>query len=196
MVTVGTEGDLDPRGVFDNPENRRVAARLGLGLFCIVLGMLFGGVIIALLVLRFDEAAWPDDLPPLPWQTWLSTGLLLIESWLLVQAGRRQRPVRWLACAFIAALLFMAAQAWAWWDWDMAVDADARRTAVTALWVAGGVHGAHVLGGLVPLGILLWIAAAGRWHARHDDRLRLTAGYWHFLDAVWIALVVTLLIVL
>ncbi|MCH2135912.1 MAG: cytochrome c oxidase subunit 3 [Phycisphaerales bacterium] len=197
-VMAGTDPAVDPRGVFDNPDDRRSAARFALWLLCIVLGMLFGGVIVALLVLRFDGAAWPSDLPRLPWQLWLSTGLLLMESVALVLATRRTSSTRrrLLVLAFVLAIGFIATQVWAWWDWHASVDLEARRTAVAALWVVGGVHVAHVLGGLVPLGLVLWGATTMEWSDRQNDRLRLTATYWHFLDAVWIAMMLTLLIVL
>jgi len=197
----GTESDAgtDPRGVFDNETDRRAAVRFGMWLLYAALGMLFGGVIILLVALRLDDTRWPADLPPLPWQLWLSTALLLLESGLLIAACRRSatagaRPL--LIIAFAVALLFMVTQGWALWVWHGQVDAEARRVAVTALYITSGVHVAHVLGGLVPLGLLLWYPLTRHDTQRGDGLLRQTAGYWHFLDAVWIALVVTLLIVL
>ena len=69
------------RGVYANETQRAAANRIGLGLLCIVAGMLFCGVILLLVVLRFDDdGSWPEHLPPLPWQIWLSTALLVLES--------------------------------------------------------------------------------------------------------------------
>jgi cytochrome c oxidase subunit 3 len=48
-----------------------------------------------------------------------------------------------------------------------------------------GVHGMHVLGGMVALGILLGHALRGKILAPHTEYVGL---YWHFVDLVWIFL--------
>ena len=48
-----------------------------------------------------------------------------------------------------------------------------------------GVHGIHVLGGMVPLTILLAQALRGKFLPHHTEY---TGLYWHFVDLVWIFL--------
>lgn len=48
-----------------------------------------------------------------------------------------------------------------------------------------GIHGLHVIGGIIPLCILLVQALRGRTFARHTEYVGL---YWHFVDLVWIFL--------
>ena len=48
-----------------------------------------------------------------------------------------------------------------------------------------GVHGIHVLAGMVPLSILLLQALRGRFYPNHTEY---TGLYWHFVDLVWIFL--------
>jgi cytochrome c oxidase subunit 3 len=48
-----------------------------------------------------------------------------------------------------------------------------------------GVHGIHVLGGMVPLSILLVQAVRGKFFPHHTEY---TGLYWHFVDLVWIFL--------
>lgn len=48
-----------------------------------------------------------------------------------------------------------------------------------------GVHGIHVLGGMVPLGLLLIQAGRGKLFPAHTENVGL---YWHFVDLVWIFL--------
>ena len=188
------------RDVYANEAQRSAAGRLGLWLLCLVLAMLFGAVILLLLILRFDGNTWPEHLPPLPWQVWLSTGLLLLESVVLMATvkAKSTRGVKTLLCwAMVVAVAFLASQVWAWVVWhDAVIGVEARRLALTSLYVVTGVHMAHVLGGLLPLGMLSRHAVGQAWNERRRAQLRLTANYWHFLDAVWIVLVVTLLIVL
>ena len=49
-----------------------------------------------------------------------------------------------------------------------------------------GIHGLHVLGGMVPLGILLAQSWRGKLFPPHTEY---TGLYWHFVDLVWIFLV-------
>ena len=55
-----------------------------------------------------------------------------------------------------------------------------------------GFHGAHVLGGAVMLGVVLYRGLAGQFSARHHDAVEATSLYWHFVDVVWIVLFSTL----
>jgi len=48
-----------------------------------------------------------------------------------------------------------------------------------------GVHGLHVIGGIIPLSFLLIQAARGKIFAPHTEYVGL---YWHFVDLVWIFL--------
>jgi len=48
-----------------------------------------------------------------------------------------------------------------------------------------GVHGLHVIGGIIPISILLAQALRGKIFAPHTEYVGL---YWHFVDLVWIFL--------
>jgi len=48
-----------------------------------------------------------------------------------------------------------------------------------------GVHGVHILGGMVPIFILMVLAMRGRLLPAHTEYVGL---YWHFVDLVWIFL--------
>ena len=48
-----------------------------------------------------------------------------------------------------------------------------------------GVHGIHVIGGIVPLSLLLIQACRGKLYPAHTEY---TGLYWHFVDLVWIFL--------
>lgn len=50
---------------------------------------------------------------------------------------------------------------------------------------ATGVHGLHVVGGMIPLFILTIQALRGKYFAQHTEYVGL---YWHFVDLVWIFL--------
>lgn len=57
-----------------------------------------------------------------------------------------------------------------------------------------GWHGLHVLVGLLGLLFLLVAAVSGRITKHHHARVRMIALFWHTVDAVWIAIVLTVYI--
>jgi heme/copper-type cytochrome/quinol oxidase subunit 3 len=50
---------------------------------------------------------------------------------------------------------------------------------------ATGVHGCHVIGGMLPIAFLMIFALRGRLLPAHTEYVGL---YWHFVDLVWIFL--------
>ena len=48
-----------------------------------------------------------------------------------------------------------------------------------------GLHGFHVVVGLVALSIVMVLALFGSVRAEHAERLDVLSLYWHFVDAVW-----------
>jgi cytochrome c oxidase subunit 3 len=62
----------------------------------------------------------------------------------------------------------------------------------TAYFTLTGFHGAHVFGGVLMLGVLLYRGMAGQFSARHHDAVEAVSFYWHFVDIVWIILFSTL----
>ena len=62
----------------------------------------------------------------------------------------------------------------------------------TVFYTLTGFHGAHVFGGVVGLTILVARAGQGQFSARNHVAVQAVSYYWHFVDAVWIALFTTL----
>jgi cytochrome c oxidase subunit 3 len=61
-------------------------------------------------------------------------------------------------------------------------------TFASAFFTMTGFHGAHVLGGLVLLTIVLYRAAKGQFSSQHHVGVAAVTLYWHFVDVVWIFL--------
>jgi cytochrome c oxidase subunit III len=58
----------------------------------------------------------------------------------------------------------------------------------TTYYTLTGFHGAHVFGGVLMLGVVLYRGMAGQFSSRHHDMVEATSLYWHFVDVVWILL--------
>lgn len=58
-------------------------------------------------------------------------------------------------------------------------------TFASAFFIMTGFHGAHVLGGLVLLTLILYRATRGQFSSRHHVGVAAVTLYWHFVDVVW-----------
>ncbi|MDH3591632.1 MAG: hypothetical protein OER88_07130 [Planctomycetota bacterium] len=111
---------------------------------------------------------------PVPRIAWLNLIVLAAASAAVEAYRRRGTGVR-RAVALATGALFLALQAVAWQHCN-AIGAGLSSSAhASFFFVVSGVHGAHVIGGLVAL---LWPGAPRG----------LVAGYWHFLGFSWLAL--------
>lgn len=136
--------------------------------------MLFTAFTASMLVRRHSADWSPVSVPPI---LGLTTAVLLFSS-LTVEAGRRTLDRRWFAATLALGLVFVAGQVWGW------TRVVAGGPATAFFYVMTGAHAAHVGGGLVALAVA----------ARRVDRARadLVGTYWHFVDLIWIALLILL----
>ena len=64
----------------------------------------------------------------------------------------------------------------------------------TLFYALTGFHGAHVFGGLIGLGVILSRGIAGQFTKKHHVAVEAVHYYWHFVDVVWILLVIVIYI--
>jgi cytochrome c oxidase subunit III len=189
---------------FTDPQERFAAGMLGMRIFLLSLGVLFGASVIGYVTIRMVAPPATGALPPLPRGLWLSTLLLLAGSATVhgaLQAARQDLQERLQACLTVTALLgvsFLAVQGVCWIAWAGPMREALRGAGATYLltgfYVLTGLHGLHVIAGLVPLLVVTRRAWAGRYSAQNHAGVSYIAMYWHFLDAVWLVLFATLLL--
>jgi cytochrome c oxidase subunit III len=168
----------------------------GMAVLLMSLSMLFGASMVALIVARARSAAWPPHgMPPLPSSLWISTVIILLASAAIQRARnaiRRNQPARltrFLWVTLVIGLLFLAAQIFNWIEFYTAIRHIKFSGAYLGMfYVLTGLHAAHVVGGLIPLGVVLGRARRGRYSRGYHPGVRYLALYWHFLDAIWIVL--------
>jgi cytochrome c oxidase subunit 3 len=138
----------------------------------------------------------------IPASFWLSTGLLLVVGYLLERAAwhvrREMQPGFRLALrlAFWAGLLFTAVQAVGLCGLLVQhfAEIDGSTKAYGMSFTISFVHALHVLGGILFLGWVWFQAERGRYDHERHWAVNHCAGYWHFLDIVWVAMLVTFLL--
>jgi cytochrome c oxidase subunit III len=168
-----------------------LVAKIGLGLFLVVAGVLFA-LFISAYSMRLQMADWWPL--PVPRVLWVNTGLLIASSlaleWTKAAARRadRERMQAGLLAGGGFAIAFLVGQLLAWRQLSAEGYFLASNPANSFFYLITGLHGLHVLGGLVALART--IVRARR--TTDTDKVRLgielCAIYWHFLLFVWLVL--------
>jgi cytochrome c oxidase subunit 3 len=162
--------------------------------------MLFVSLFFSYAVLRLGAGEWPPvGLEPLPRLLPFLNTLVLAASSLVLHAGVRPaaaaRPGALLSAlrrTLALGSLFLALQLAVWiplWRSGFRIESGVFGSVFYGLTV---FHALHVLAGLAALLVLVPGAAKGRWVSGAQSPVRLTAMFWHFVDAVWVLMFVTI----
>jgi cytochrome c oxidase subunit 3 len=65
----------------------------------------------------------------------------------------------------------------------------------TLFYTMTGFHGAHVLGGVIGLSVILARGMSGQFSRRHHVAVEAVHYYWHFVDVVWVVLFLTIYVI-
>ena len=175
------------------PEPAISNARLGLMMFIGAEVMFFAGLIGAFLVLRLSSEVWPPPSQPrLPvWITGFNT-LVLLGSGVAMHwaslAARLRDQVRlcvWLPAAAVLGALFLCIQGYEWVrliGFGLTMQSGLYGSTFYALI---GLHGLHVLGALVWVGVVWTLARQGRYASGNAAGVELCTMYWTFVVALW-----------
>jgi cytochrome c oxidase subunit 3 len=175
-------------------------AQLGLVVLFVSMTVLFGASLIAYLLTRAQNPVWrTPEMPHLPLGLLASTAFLAALSIFMHRAVRAARDnrneglLRELQFALATGLAFLACQALNWKSMIPALHgADPyARYAFTFYWLTV-LHAAHVVGGFVPLGIVIARARRRQYSSSRYEGVRLCKQYWDYLGVVWIVLLATL----
>jgi cytochrome c oxidase subunit 3 len=169
--------------------------RLGMKILVLALSMLFAASIVGYLVIRFRAPAWPPPgVPRLPGTLWISTLIIVVSSLTMQAAVRavradRQRALRiGMLLTTLLGVAFLVSQTLNWFAL-VAANLTARTNLYGfTFFMLTGLHAAHVVGGLIPLGVVTARAFRGRYSSGFRPGVEYCAIYWHFLAVVWLVL--------
>jgi cytochrome c oxidase subunit 3 len=179
------------------PEDRRgwTPKQLGLVVLFASLSMLFGASLVGYLITRAQNDVWRTaDMPRLPLGLVASSALLIGVSFSIDRAARAVRHnnfeglVRYLRLTGLFAVGFVVGQLFNWQHMAAAVTAPQQTLYPFTFYTLTGLHALHVIGGLIPLGIVMRKAQQREYSSSHDEGVRLLGQYWHYLGVVWIVL--------
>ena len=170
--------------------------QLGMIVLFGTLSMLFGASVVGYLITRSQNVVWKTaSMPGLPLGLVASTILLASLSVAMHVALRAVRQNRFdslqraLTLALLLGVAFVVGQAENWRAmYAAAVATDARTLYAFTFYMLTGLHALHVVGGFVPLYIVIRKSKHREYSSSNHEGVKLCAQYWDYLGVVWLIL--------
>lgn len=160
--------------------------------------MMFAGFTSAYIIKR-NQAKWVSfDMPVF---FWLSTAAIVLSSITIYLAGRsfKERQMSkyrsLMTATVILGVLFIVLQAIGFKQlWNAGITLTGN-VSYSFLYVIVAAHAAHVVGGVVALLVLFAKAFRPKVRSYNSVPVEVVSTYWHFVDALWIYLLIFLLMI-
>ena len=177
------------------------SGKLGMWIFLGSEVMFFTGLLAGYVVLRTAAPVWPRgrDILNVP-LTGVNTLILICSSMLILKGvdaaadGKRRACSFFLLATLALGTIFLAVQLF---EYSQLSGEGFRLTSslfASVFYVLTGMHGLHVLAGLI---VIAWTAFGVARGARvaTPERVEAVSLYWHFVDLVWVVLFTSLYLI-
>lgn len=180
----------------ESDDLRRIpAGKLGMWWFLASEIMVFGGLIGCYVLFRLAHGGWAEEAAHVNWRIGAINTLVLVTSSLTmvlaqgaVKADDRKAVRTFLGLTVFLGLAFLGIKGYEY-SREMADGIFPTSGLFWAFYyMMTGLHGLHVLAGIVVNIVLLVLAVSGRLWPGTQHRVELAGLYWHFVDVVWIFL--------
>jgi cytochrome c oxidase subunit III len=160
--------------------------------------MMFAGLTSAYIVKR-NQANWQSfDLPV---AFWFSTVAVVLSSgtmWLALKSFKERQMSKYrmlMVVTMILGAIFIALQIIGFQQlWDKGITLKAN-VSYSFLYVIVGLHALHVIGGVIALIVMSLLAFSSKKRNYSTVPVELMSTYWHFVDILWIYLLLFLLMI-
>lgn len=160
--------------------------------------MMFAGLTSAYIVKR-NQANWVTFHLPIAF--WYSTAAILLSSFTLYMASKsfKERAMgkyrKLMAATLVLGILFLALQVIGFKElWKTGITLTAS-VSYSFLYVIVGLHAAHVIGGVIALIVMSLKAYSVKTRNYSIVPVELMSTYWHFVDILWIYLLIFLMMI-
>jgi cytochrome c oxidase subunit III len=190
-----------PYNVHPRPDTGLYNGKLGVWLFLASEVMLFGALFSSLILIRTSAPSWPRGWEELHvWPATINTFVLILSSvfvvlgWANLRLGNEKAGRGFIAATLLCGFGFMGIK---FYEYGLSIahhHYPSTSNFFGIYFTMTGLHGLHVLGGMV---VFAYFLGPG-WKMYHSERNRFTNRieivglYWHFVDLVWIFLFPTL----
>jgi len=187
-----------PFTVHSRPDTGVYNGKLGIWLFLASEVMLFGALFSTLILLRTSAPVWPHgweaglNVPLATLNTFvlIASSVTVVLAWANLRLGELKKAKLFLLATLLCGLGFMVIKAIEYTSKFSHHLYPSTNNFYATYYVMTGLHGLHVVGGMVVFAYLLM--TADKWYAAKRDqftnRVEVTGLYWHFVDLVWIFL--------
>ncbi len=174
------------------------AYRTGMWMALAAIVMLFAAFSSALVVRKGLSSDWVAI--SLPGILWLNTFVLVTSSFTLelsrksLKAGAGGRFARWWYATVGLGLVFIAGQLVAWRQLATRGVYLSTNPSSSFFYLLTAAHGVHLLGGICALFYVVFRARGHLLAPENRTAVEVTAIYWHFMDGLWIYIILLLLV--
>ena len=189
-----------PYTVEERPETGLNNSKLGIWVFLASEVMLFGGLFSAYVFLRMaapagEFAYWGSKLS-VPMATvntlvLISSSVTVIMSWASLKMKDFEKYKMYMGLTLLCALIFLVIKYFEYTGKIHHGIYPSSSTFMAIYFTLTGLHGLHIIGGMIVMGYF-WLPAGNKmWHTEPDhftNRIEVAGLYWHFVDLVWIFL--------
>jgi cytochrome c oxidase subunit III len=187
-----------PFTVHARPDTGVYNGKLGIWLFLASEVMLFGALFSTLILLRTSAPIWPHgweaglNIPLATLNTFvlIASSVTVVLAWANLRLGELKKGKFFLLLTLLCGLGFMIIKTIEYTTKFSHHLYPSTNNFYATYFVMTGLHGLHVLGGMIVFAYLL--LTADKWYAEKRDqftnRVEVTGLYWHFVDLVWIFL--------
>ena len=196
--TIGVE-ETSAAAIAIAAERRIDTTYVGVLLFIASEAMFFVGLFAAYFTTRTGHPVWPPpsvhlDLPLAA----VLTVVLVASSGTMqlavraIRRGDRRGMQRAMLVTVVLGIVFLCGQAYDYATLGLPLDSGSY---AAAFYTLTGFHGAHVLGGVIAISLMLGRAAQGQFTAEHHAAVEGAGAYWHFVDIVWLFVFSTIFLI-
>ncbi|MHC4065925.1 MAG: cytochrome c oxidase subunit 3 [Planctomycetota bacterium] len=188
-----------PHTVEPHPVTGLYNGKFGIWLFLASEVMLFGALFSAYVLLRVGSSAWPQhgetglSVPIGTFNTMVLIGssVTMVLAWASLKMNDLAKGRLYLGLTGLLALVFLVVKIFLEYIPKFQHHiVPAKSTFYAIYFTLTGLHGLHVLGGVLVIAYLL-LPGSRMWKTqaeRFTGRVECTGLYWHFVDLVWIFL--------
>ena len=180
-----------------HPETGLNNSKLGIWLFLASEVMLFGSLFSAYIILRVGALDWPAgssilNVPLATFNTFalISSSVTMVMAWASLKLNDFGKFKMYMGLTILLAVVFLIVK---YFEYTAKFDHGLYPSTSTFLaiyFTITGLHGIHILGGIVVNGYLFG-PGSKLWHENPEmfaNRVEAAGLYWHFVDLVWIFL--------
>jgi len=184
-----------PYTVETRPDTGLANGKLGIWLFLGSEVMLFGALFSTYIILRVGATEWPHGelnipLGALNTVLLISSSVTMVLAWASLKMHDVSKHRIYLVATVILALIFLVNKYFEYSAHFANGEGPAHTTFLAIYFTMTGLHGLHIIGGVI---VMLYLLGPGAklWKTNPDqftNRVEYTGLYWHFVDLVWIFL--------